>query len=242
MSLYILLSLIFLAASFTQGLTGFGFGLLAIPLLTLLIDIKIAIPLCSLQGLLITGFLSLRLKRHIDHRKILPLLLGCLPGIAVGVIFLKKAPTWLLGTALGWLLIAYSLFWLCFRPRPVGMHRLWAYVAGFGTGAISSAFSAGGPPAIIYTTLTGWSKDDVKATLSGFFLACGLFIVAAHAASGLTTITVLRYFGISAPAVILGMVAGSTLYDRVDTENYLRLLLCVLLGMGILLLRTASGG
>jgi uncharacterized membrane protein YfcA len=32
--------LIFLLAGFTQGVTGFGFGLLAIPLLSLFIDMK----------------------------------------------------------------------------------------------------------------------------------------------------------------------------------------------------------
>jgi uncharacterized membrane protein YfcA len=37
-----------MVAGFTQGVTGFGFGLLAIPLLSLFIDIKAAVPLCSL--------------------------------------------------------------------------------------------------------------------------------------------------------------------------------------------------
>ncbi len=237
---YLLIFIIFLAAGFTQGLTGFGFGLLAIPLLVTFMDIKTAIPLCSLQGLLITGYLSLRLKKHIDQRKIFPLLAGCLPGIAVGVSFLKKAPHNLLGTMLGLMLITYSLYRLYVTHRPRTIHRYWAYVAGFGTGAIGGAFSAGGPPTIIYTTLRGWTKDEIKATLSGFFLTGGIFIVLAHAINGLTTAVVLHYFLVSAPAVVLGVVVGSTLYDRIDTERYLRLLFYVLLAMGILMLVNTS--
>ena len=77
---YLATILIFLLGSFTQGLTGFGFALVSIPLLVLFMDIQIAVPLCMLSGLVITAFLSLQLKDHLDWRKILPLLFGCLPG------------------------------------------------------------------------------------------------------------------------------------------------------------------
>ena len=236
---YISLFCIFLAAGFTQGVTGFGFGLLALPLLTFIIHIKTAIPLCSLHGLLITGYLTFRLRGHIDRNKIGPLLIGCLPGIVAGVIFLKKAPADLLAALLGIMLILYSGYRLFAKPaaRRV-INPAWAYVAGFFTGAIGAAFSAGGPPTIIYTTLTGWDKDDIKATLSGFFLAGGVFISLAHAINGLTTLLVLRSFAMTAPAVIIGVVAGSYLYEKIDAQQYIRLLLYLLLIMGFFMLRS----
>ena len=155
MTVYFFLFLIFLVAGFTQGVTGFGFGLLAIPLLSMLIDIKTAVPLCSLLAILITAFLSLRLRKHIDRRKILPLLLGCIPGVAVGTLVLKKTPTELLSVLMGVMLFAYALYRLTSKQQPRSIDSLWAYVAGFFSGAISSAFSAGGPPTIIYTSLRG---------------------------------------------------------------------------------------
>ena len=236
MTIYLFLFLIFLVAGFTQGVTGFGFGLLAIPLLSLFIDIKTAVPLCSLLGILITAFLSLRLRKHIDQRKILPLLLGCIPGVAIGALFLKKAPPTLLSMLMGIMLIAYVLYRLAGRQQPRGIDARWAYVAGFFTGAISSAFSAGGPPTIIYTTLRGWDKNEIKATLSGFFLVGGLIVITAHALTGLTTRLVLHYFMLSAPVVIGGVFAGSLLYDRIDTGGYLKLLNYLLLAMGILMI------
>jgi len=236
MTLYFFLFLIILAAGFTQGVTGFGFGLLAIPLLSLFIDIKTAVPLCSLLGILITAFLSLRLRNHIDRRKILPLLFGCIPGVAAGTLVLKKAPTTLLSLLMGVMLVAYSLYRLTVRQQPHNIDEKWAYVAGFFTGAISSAFSAGGPPTIIYTTLRGWDKDGIKATLSGFFLAGGLIVITAHALTGLTTGLVLHYFLLSAPVVVAGVFIGSLLYDRIDTGSYLRLLQFLLLAMGVLML------
>jgi len=236
MTVYFFLFLIFMAAGFTQGVTGFGFGLLAIPLLSLFIDIKTAVPLCSLLGILVTAFLSLRLRKHIDRRKILPLLFGCIPGVAVGTLVLKKAPTELLSVLMGVMLVAYSLYRLKSKQQPRNIDSRWAYAAGFSTGAISSAFSAGGPPTIIYATLRGWDKNEIKATLSGFFLTGGLTVITAHAITGLTTSLVLHYFLLSAPVVIGGVFIGSLLYDRIDTGAYLKLLQWLLLAMGVLMI------
>lgn len=235
MAVHLFLSLIFLAAGFTQGITGFGFGLLAIPLLTLFIDIKTAVPLCSLLGIVITGFLSLRLRKHIDRHKILPLLYGCIPGVAAGTVVLKKTPEALLSMLMGLMLIAYALYRLYGKQQSRPIHPWWGYVAGFLTGAIASAFSAGGPPTIIYTTLRGWDKDGIKATLSGFFLSGGLAVVAAHALTGLTTGLVIEYFFIGTPAVVGGVYIGSRLYDRIDTGAYLKLLHLLLVFMGLLM-------
>jgi uncharacterized membrane protein YfcA len=236
MIVYLFLFLIFMVAGFTQGVTGFGFGLLAIPLLSLFIDIKAAVPLCSLLGTLITAFLSLRLRKHIDRRKILPLLFGCIPGVVAGTLMLKKAPAGLLSMLMGVMLIAFVLYRLASKQQPRSINPRWAYVAGFFTGAISSAFSAGGPPTIIYTTLRGWNKDEIKATLSGFFLTGGLMVITAHAVTGLTTGLVLRYFLLSAPVVVGGVYIGSLLYDRIDTGAYLKLLHYLLLAMGVLMI------
>jgi uncharacterized membrane protein YfcA len=236
MTVYFFLFLIFLVAGFTQGVTGFGFGLLAIPLLSLFIDIKTAVPLCNLLGILVTAFLSLRLRKHIDRRKILPLLFGCIPGVAVGTLVLKKAPPELLSVLMGIMLIAYALYRLTSKQQPRSIHPRWAYAAGFFSGAISSAFSAGGPPTIIYTTLRGWDKNEIKATLSGFFLTGSLTVITAHALTGLTTRLVLHYFLLAAPVVIGGVYLGSLLYDRVDTSSYLKLLHYLLLVMGILMI------
>jgi uncharacterized membrane protein YfcA len=236
MTVYLFLFLILLAAGFTQGVTGFGFGLLAIPLLSLFIDIKTAVPLCSLLGILVTALLSLRLRNHIDRRKILPLLCGCIPGVAAGTLVLKKAPAGLLSLIMGVMLIVYVLYRLGGKQQPRSIDPRWAYAAGFFTGAISSAFSAGGPPTIIYATLRGWDKNEIKATLSGFFLAGGLTVITAHALSGMTTRLVLHYFLLSSPVVVVGVLCGSLLYDRIDTGVYLKLLHYLLLAMGMLMI------
>jgi hypothetical protein len=229
------LTLIFFTAGITQGVTGFGAGLVAMPLLAFYLDIRVAVPLCMLNGLLITGFLSLQLINHVDRRKIMPLLVGCLPGVVLGISLLKKTDDALLSLLLGLLLVGYGGYRLLVTVHPRGVHRGWAYVAGFATGVISGAFSAGGPPTIIYTTLTGWNKDEIKATLSGFFFISGVVTAVGHAASGLTTVTVLHFFAATAPAVLAGVAIGAFCSRRFSTEGYIKLILLCLVLLGLLM-------
>ncbi len=232
----LLISIVFLLAGFIQGMTGFGSALVAIPLLSLFLDIKSAVPLCILNSLVITTYLSLKLRKHLDTKKILPLCIAAVPGIIVGSTILEKVSSTIIRVWLGVLLIAYSLYSLFSRPRPRKLHRFWSYIAGFSSGAIGAAFSAGGPPTIIYTTLNDWSKDEIKATLSGFFLFNSYLIATVHAVNGLTSIEIFTYFMISAPFVLLGTVLGSICYGKIPHALYLQIIFTFLTLMGIMMI------
>ena len=238
MIIFLVAGLIFLLAGFIQGLTGFGSALVAIPLLSFILDIKTAVPLCMLNGLIITSYLAYTLRCHLDRNKIFPLLIGAIPGIAVGVYLLKEVDGSLIRYGIGGLLIGYSLYNLLISPRPLNPGRGWGYLAGFLTGTIGAAFSAGGPPAIIYTTLTSWKKDEIKATLTGFFVVNGYITAAVHAASGITTMTTMKIFAVTAPFVLIGTAFGSMASDRIDRRTYLKLIYIFLIVMGVMMIVT----
>jgi uncharacterized membrane protein YfcA len=235
----ILIMLIFMGAGLLQGLTGFGSSLLAMPLLTLFLDVKTAVPLCILNSLIITLYLSYKLRGFMEMRKILPIIIGSLPGIYLGATFLKSVDAEVIKLLLGLLIISYGLYSLMSEPRTRKVQSLWAYLAGFGAGFIGSAFSAGGPPVIIYTTLKGWSKDIIKATLTGFFLFASISIAAMHAATGLTDAGVLKYFAASALFTFVGVYAGSLLYGKIGRRGYIKVILITLIALGAIMVITA---
>jgi len=232
----ILISIIFLLAGFIQGVSGFGSALVAIPLLTLIIDIKAAVPLCILNSLVITTYLSLKMRKHLDTKKIFPLCVAAVPGIIVGSTVLKLVSSSIIRINLGILLVAYSLYSLFTKPKSRKLHKAWSYIAGFLSGAIGGAFSAGGPPTIIYTTLNDWDKDTIKATLSGFFLFNSYLIAIVHVVEGLTTIDIFTYFMISAPFVFLGTVLGTICYGKIPRQRYLQIIFAFLAAMGIMMI------
>jgi uncharacterized membrane protein YfcA len=205
------------------------------PLLSFLIDARIAVPLCVLNSLIIASYLFIELKNHMVREKILPLIIGSLPGIAMGIIFLKNAESESIQLLLGLLIVSYGVYSLKTQAVARSIHPLWAYLAGFCTGFIGSAFSAGGPPTVIYTSLTGWTKNQVKATLTGFFFFSSIITVALHAVSGFTTERVITYFFASALFVLIGTHTGSRFYGTVSRQRYIRSLLILLIILGIMM-------
>ena len=236
MTPYLLTGLVYLLAGFTQGYTGFGSALIAIPLLTLFLDLKTAVPVSVLSGLAITLVLALALRRELERQKLMPLILGALPGVALGVFLLQELSSDLLRILLGGLLIAYSMFGLLFRLPRRRRHLAWACFAGFGSGLLGSTLSTIGPPAIVYTSLTPWSRDQIKATLSGFFLASTAAVACAHAFTGLITWPVISLFSAACPALLLGVALGLWVSKRTGEQDYRRVVLVLLIGMGLGLL------
>lgn len=229
---FFIIGAIFLLAGFVQGLSGFGSALVAIPLLSLVMDIKEAVPLCMLTGLIITTYLAVKLRKHFDRKKIIPLCIGSIPGILIGATLLKAVPSRIISILLGALLISYSLYNLLINPKARELHYKWGYLAGFLSGAIGAAFSTGGPPSIIYATLNKWNKDEIKATLTGFFVFNSYLTATSHMISGLTTMVVVKYFLLSAPFVLLGTALGSRCYGLFEKDSYMKIIYLGLIFMG----------
>ena len=236
MTVFLITCLIFLLAGLIQGLTGFGGGLVAIPLLCLIMDVKEAVPLSILSGLAITTVMAWNLRQHMDRRKILPMLIGSLPGIVAGTLLLKVADPVVINRMLGLLLISISAINLTFKPRPINPSTVWGYIAGFFSGAITASVGAGGPPVIIYTTLTDWKKDVIKATLTGFFVLNGYITAAVHAGTGVITGNTLRMFVVTVAFVLAGTYLGTTISERINRRTYLRIVYLLLMVLGVMML------
>jgi len=233
---YLIITLIIFLAGFTQGLSGFGSILLALPLLTIILDIKTAIPLIALHGLFATVILLIELRKHLDWQKILPLFAGSIPGIPIGVFFLKTMNTDTIQLTMGIILLTYALFGLFTRPLIWEMGTVGVSLVGFWAGLLGGALGTSGPPVIFYTSLQPWTKDKIKATMRGFYAASGLVVVLLHALNGLTTMPVLWYFLISMPGLVLGTFLGSFFYGRIDEKTYKRVILILLALLGAFLI------
>ena len=236
MPIEVTIALIYFSAGILQGVSGFGSALLAMPLLALVLDIKVAVTLSLLCGMLINLYMAFHLKHDFDWRKVMPLVIGCVPGIYVGVTLLKRADSAIIKCFLGLMIIAYALYCLTGKGGQRKISPNWGYLAGFATGTIGSAFSAGGPPSIIYTTLTGWTKDEIKATLAALFFCTTALAIAAHYFTGLTTPRVLHLFLSAALPVLGGVFIGTQLAKRLTTKAYLTIVYYLLIALGAMLI------
>jgi uncharacterized membrane protein YfcA len=239
MQIYIWVSLILFLAGFTQGLSGFGSIFLSIPLLAFFLEIKTVIPLVALAALAMTLVLVIQLRAHLDWKKIYPLLIGAALGIPVGVALLRGLDKGMVQWILGSILVAYAIYGLFSRIGEKSLGKKWGYPFGFLAGCMGGFMSATSPPVIVFITLQGWSKDQMKATLQGFFLVSGLMVVFSQILGGLTTLTVLRFFAVALPSLLAGTYVGSVFYGAIREESYRRIMMILLVFLGGLMIYRA---
>ncbi|MDC0335939.1 sulfite exporter TauE/SafE family protein [Pseudodesulfovibrio sp.] len=232
----IAIAAIVVIAGFLQGLTGFGFGLIALPLLGLFIPIKTVIPLIVMLGFCLTLTLTIQLRRSIRFRNMIMLFIATVPGIPLGVYLLKHLSAQPLSLALGALMISFTSYQLMVKPTPRPLGLPWTLTAGFLSGILGGSIGAGGPPVIIYSTMQPWSKDESKATLTFFFFVSTIVILANHAVSGLITGEVTTYFLTSLPALGVGIFLGTIAYKYISDQGYRKLALVLVFLLGCMMI------
>jgi uncharacterized membrane protein YfcA len=219
-----------------HGLTGFGVVLVALPLMGFFIDIKMAIPLILLLGLVINFTLISQLIKYIDYKKWILLFLFSLPGIPLGIYVLKYVDSRYLEILIGCVIIFTSIFSMLTPSSTKELNKLWACLAGFISGFLGGSIGATGPPIVIYTSLQPWSKQEVKATMVSFFILTGLGILIFYIFNGLITKQILISFGYSIIPLISGVVCGIFVFNRINDTLYKRIIHILLIVLGILLL------
>lgn len=227
---------VLLFASFTGSLMGFGFGLMAMPLLALSMDIKTVTPLVAITGTIFAASIFLGSWREIDFRSVKKLIISALLGIPIGIFFLKGAGDSFMKTVLAVMIILFSAYSLFGRIR-ARMDAEWpAYGLGMLSGIIGAAYNMGGPPLIVYGSLKKWPPAEFRANLFSLFLPISLLVVLSHSLAGLVTPKVIHLSALSFPIIVLAVIAGGKLNSRIPTERYHRIVHICLLLFGLFLL------
>lgn len=236
MEIYLATCLVMFFAGFTQGVSGFGSAMVALPLLALFMDIKTVVPLVGMLGLVVAILVLFQVARHLERKKIFPLLVSAAAGVPVGVLFLKEVDKDAIRLVMGILLVGYAIYGLRLGSVRKDLKEAWAYGFGFLAGCLGGSLSVPGPPVIVYTSLQRWNKNTIKATLQAFLFFTHVVIVATHALTAVTTASVLKLFATSSPALILGTLAGSRCYGRLAEYSYRRIMFLLIGCLGVFMI------
>ena len=233
----LILVVVFVAA-LVQGMVGFGGALIAMPLLTGLLGIKVAAPAFALAGMVNGTLNTLRWREHVTIRDVIPITIPALLSIPIGVWLLTRVDAETVTRVLGAVLIAYAVYGLVGRTLPVLVHRGWAVVVGVASGILSGAFNTGGPPVVAYADAQRWAPDRFRGNLQLYFLVTGLLVVISHIVAGNYARDVLQVAAITLPALLLGRWVGVRLVDVLSPVAFRRAVMVLLLLLGAQLLVT----
>jgi uncharacterized protein len=93
-----------------------------------------------------------------------------------------------------------------------------------------------GPPLVIYGSLRKWSPAHFRATLQGYFLPASLVGMAGYWLAGLWTPTVTRFYLLSLPAVVVAVLLGRVINQRLHARHFLLYVHAGLIVIGTILL------
>jgi uncharacterized membrane protein YfcA len=219
-------------ATLIRSTVGFGEALVAVPLLALRIPVVVAAPLAVAVSVLIAGVIVAQDWRQVELRSAGWLVMSSLFGIPLGLVLLTLVDDHVVRMILGLVLVIFSVYSLTTEARLhlEHDHPAWLLGTGFFSGILGGAYGMNGPPLAIYGALRRWSPRQFRATLQGYFLPASLTGLLGYAAVGLWGPPLTRYFVLSLPCILAGVVIGRTLNHRLQGDSFLRI---VYVGLGI---------
>jgi uncharacterized membrane protein YfcA len=221
-------------AGFTQGLTGFGFGLVSMSLLPFVLPVKDATTVLAPLNVITCATTLYAVRRHLRWRRSLPLVAGSGVGIPLGVFALVQLDAGVLIRALGAFMVLFALVDLAGSKRwRIRLPAASAFPVGVVSGSLGGAFNAGGPPLIAYTYAQPWTKEEIIATLQLVFGVSALLRLALLGQQGLMHAGLWQIAAWAVVPMFAGITVGNRLLARVPREPLRAGVSCVLLVIGL---------
>lgn len=225
-------------AGFVQGLSGSNFGLVAMAVWAWALEPTLTGPLVvcgSLAGqVLAVG----SLRRICNWRLLLPMVLGGVLGVPLGVALLHLVDPLLFRLGAGIVLAVWCPLMLMSRQLPQitwGGHGANAGVGMLG-GIMGGVGGLTGPAPALWAAFRNWDRDTQRSVIQGFNLAMQALTMVVYLVSGTVTIQALGLFPVVIAAMLLPTLLGIRLYQRISDQAFRRVVLGLLAVSGVILI------
>lgn len=217
-----------------QGMVGFGIALIGVPVVALLQPDLVPGPVL-LVATVHTVLSVLREHEHVDWRGVGWMMVGRVPGTAIGVLVLGLLPQRAFFIVIGIGVLAFTMLSMAsWRPRPTPRALTTAGLVG---GAFGTAMAIGGPPvALLYQHEQG---ARIRSTLGAYFMIGSALSAAALAIAGHLDGNDVGSAALLAPFLVLGFLLSGPARRLVDGGR-IRHAVLVFAGVSALALITRS--
>jgi len=227
-------SVIFIAYM-VKGMSGFGSGLIAIPLLAFIFPLTLIVPVLGLLSYSGTIMQSYQLRKQVQWKDLLPLLPFSIIGIMIAVWLLVNVNPDKLVLSLGVFVLLYSVYSILPVPEFSG-GRKWAVIAGSCGGMVGALFGTGGPFYVVYLKMRKLNKSQFRATIAMVFLVDGGVRIVGYAMNGLYTEQVIWMLIVLFPVLFLGMYVGHHIHIKIEQKRFNQIISVLLMMSSIMLI------
>ena len=223
----VLVLLIIFATSVVQAVAGFGFALLAVPLMVVVIDLQSAVIISSFVGTLSNMLQSWQLRNNIDRKLTKQFLLATVIGAQAGLLLFIYANQSALKIVLG-LSILFGVFVL---SRGLELQHVSSWldcIMGILSGVLLMATSTNGPPLVFVLQARRFDPATFRATLNMVFLVSGTFGLVMFGLAGEILRSDVNVAAFAIPAMVIGVSTGVVIRKYVQQELFKKIVLFLL--------------
>ncbi len=224
------------AAGTTKGLVGVGMPIIAVPLLSLVLDLPETVALLSVP-LIITNIpqaingdpLAVVLK------KLGPIFLGLVVGVFVGISLLASVRSAFLKPVVGLVLIAIALLMLL-SPRvkvPKKLEPVASPAAGVIGGLAGGLAALPGPFVFMYLLALGIERDRFVQYSSMFLTVAATLMTITLGAKGLLGWNAAMISTLATLPIFAGMWVGGNIRQFVSPELFRKIILGIVVASGL---------
>ncbi len=219
-------------AFFTQGLLGFGGGLIAVPILSLFMPVQDVVTVIIIYQISM-GLLLLRNWQEVAWIHIRKLLPGMVIGVTLGILTLKFVPA----DGLRLILAAYICLHLLrtytkFDPLKIVIEGGGAHLSGFMGGTLNAMIGGGAPAFILYLQDKAKGYSQFRANVMAILFLSDMPRLVVIIGTGMMTKDLLLLGAMAYPGFLMALFLGQKFHDKIPQVAFFR-------GVGIVLACTA---
>ena len=234
-----------LLAAFGQAVSGFGFALISVPLLSLTLEPAAAVAVATMLGFVLTIGSSFHQRAHVQWRTVAVVSATGLLGMPFGLLALQLLDARWLSLVIGGTVIVMVIV-LARRHHRTAQDRTAqdrteqdsqlptrsVAVAGALSGALLTSTAMNGPPLVAALHGMGLAPRPFRASLQAAFVLQDAVAIVGFALVGRVTAEGLTAVAAGIPGLLIGWLVGDYAFGRINPAAFRWIVLAMLTATG----------
>jgi uncharacterized protein len=230
----------FTIGSFAQSVSGFGFTLIAVPLLTLAVRPADAVVGQTFASLLLSAWMGVQLWPEADKAMLKRIVPMSFVGMPIGIVVSSRLSDRGLRIGVGIAVISATVA-IASGWKLKHVSAPMEYAAGLVSGILNTTTGTNGPPLVVTLAAREHQPAKFRATLQVAFALANVVAIPLFVASGKVTSTGLRVAAIGLVPTLAGRLIGEPVFRRLKPERFRVIVIAMLFAAGtVALIRALS--
>lgn len=232
-------------AAFGQAVSGFGFALISVPLLSLSLEPAAAVAVATMLGFVLTIGSSFQQRAHVQWRTVAVVSATGLIGMPFGLLALQLLDARWLSLVIGGTVIVMVVVLARRHHRTAQDGQLptrSVAVAGALSGALLTSTAMNGPPLVAALHGMGLKPRPFRASLQAAFVLQDAVAIVGFALVGRVTAEGLTATAAGIPGLLIGWLIGDFAFGRINPVAFRWIVLAMLTATGSLAIVQAVTG